>query len=100
MVSISLECLHFPRAEQFRTKHKSGMKFSETWVRKMQSGVVERAAVPLSDPGGGGGGALLVGAWSPSSKKTSNVVISLMEIVLKIGCSGVGVPGSCLVPSE
>lgn len=73
------------------------MKFSETWVRKMQSRVVERAAGPLSDPGEG---TLLVGAWSPSSKKTSNVVISLMEIVLKIGCSGVRVPGSCVVPSE
>lgn len=44
------------------------MKFSETWVRKMQSGVVERAAGPLSDPGEG---TLLVGAWSPSSKKTA-----------------------------
>lgn len=68
MVALSPECLHFPCAEQFRTKRKSGMKFSETWVRKMQSGVVERAAGPLSDPGEG---TLLVGAWSPSSKKTA-----------------------------
>ncbi|KAH0518984.1 Protein Hook-like protein 1 [Microtus ochrogaster] len=88
--------MHADITEQFRTRHKSGMKSSEARVRKCRAEEwkelqarcrTREKALYLWEPG------------VPLPKKPSNVVISLMEIILKTGCSGVGVPGPCLVPS-